>query len=59
MSDPWNQETPPEGSDPLSESPEARAARSRRNWFLAGALLAFVVLVFVTTIIRLGGHAVG
>jgi hypothetical protein len=30
-----------------------------RNWLLAGALLAFVVLVFVVTIVRLGGHVFG
>ncbi len=28
-----------------------------RNWAIAGALVAFVVLVFVVTIVRLGGHA--
>lgn len=46
-------------SDPYNEGPEARAARSRRNWMLAGALIVFVVLVFVVTIVRLGGHAGG
>ena len=39
-----------------SESPEAAKARRMRNWLLAGALFAFVVLVFVVTIVRLGGH---
>jgi hypothetical protein len=43
-------------SDPFSEDPEARAARTRRNWLLAGALMVFVALVFVVTIIHLGGH---
>ena len=43
-------------SDPLTEGPEARAARRRRNLILAAALIAFVILVFVVTIIRLGGH---
>jgi len=43
-------------SDPLTEGPEARAARRRRNLLLAAALLAFVILVFVVTIIRLGGN---
>jgi hypothetical protein len=46
-------------SDPLSEDPEARAARARRNWLLAGALMAFVVVVFIVTIIHLGGHVFG
>ena len=43
-------------SDPMTEGPEARAARRRRNLMLGGALLAFCILVFVITIIRLGGH---
>ena len=43
-------------SDPLTEGPEARAARRRRNLLLAAALLAFVILVFIVTIIRLGGN---
>jgi hypothetical protein len=42
---------------PINESPEAARARRMRNWLLAGVLLAFVVLVFVVTIVRLGGHA--
>ena len=46
-------------SDPYTEGPEAQAARKRRNWILAGALFAFVILVFVVTIIRLGPHALG
>ena len=41
---------------PHSESPEAARARRMRNWLLAGVLLAFVALVFVVTIVRLGGH---
>jgi hypothetical protein len=43
-------------SHPAQESPEARRARIRRNWMLAGALFAFVVLVFVVTIVRLKGN---
>jgi len=43
-------------SHPAHESDEARRARNRRNWLLAGALLAFVVLVFVVTLVRLGGN---
>jgi hypothetical protein len=46
-------------SDPYNEGPEAKAARSRRNWILAGALVVFVILVFVVTIVRLGAHALG
>lgn len=31
-------------------------ARSRRNWAVAVALVAFVILVFVVTIVRLKGN---
>ena len=31
-------------------------ARSRRNWAILVALVAFVVLVFVVTIVKLGGN---
>ena len=41
----------------FNESPEAARARRMRNWMLAGVLVAFVVLMFVVTIVRLGGHA--
>jgi hypothetical protein len=43
---------------PINESPEAARARKLRNWMLAGALVAFVILVFVVTIVRLGGNVV-
>ncbi len=43
-------------SHPVQESPEAGKARRLRNWMLAGALFAFVILVFIVTIVRLGGH---
>jgi len=32
---------------------EETAARKRRNWALAGALVLFVVLVFTITVLRL------
>ena len=41
---------------PFKETPEAAKARRLRNWMLGGVLLAFVVLVFVITIVRLGAH---
>lgn len=44
-------------SDPNAESPEAAKARRGRNLLLAGALLAFVVLVFVITIAKLSANA--
>ena len=28
----------------------------QRNWALAGALVLFVALVFVVTIVKMGGH---
>ncbi|WP_296814671.1 hypothetical protein [Brevundimonas sp.] len=34
-------------------TPEEIAARKRRNWAIAGALVLFVVLVFVITVLRL------
>ncbi len=43
-------------SDPRDESPAAAKARSGRNWLLAGALLAFVVLVFVITIVKISAN---
>jgi hypothetical protein len=42
----------------FQETPEAARARKLRNWILAGVLMAFVVLVFAVTIVRLGGHVV-
>ena len=44
------------GPEPVPESPEAAKARRMRNLALGGALLLFVVLVFVVTLVRLGGH---
>ena len=43
---------------PFNESPEAARARRVRNLMLAGVLVAFVVLIFVITLVRLGGHVV-
>ncbi len=41
---------------PFNETPEAARARRMRNLMLGGVLVAFVVLVFVITIVRLGGR---
>ena len=41
---------------PFNEGPEAIKARKMRNWMLGGVLLAFVILMFVITIVRMGGH---
>ncbi|HUO23969.1 MAG TPA: hypothetical protein VMU59_15750 [Caulobacteraceae bacterium] len=44
-------------SDPSNETPDAAKARSRRNLAIAGALVVFVILTFIVTIVRMGGHA--
>jgi hypothetical protein len=36
---------------------ENRARRTRNNYVVAGALIAWVVLFFFVTIVRLGGAA--
>jgi hypothetical protein len=43
---------------PSDETPEAQAARSKRSLVIALSLLAFVVLVFAITVIRMQGGAV-
>ena len=37
-------------------TPEQLAARKRRNFALAGALVAFIVLVFTTTMLKMKGN---
>jgi hypothetical protein len=44
-------------SDPYREGPEAARARRLRNLAIGGVLVAFVLLIFVITIIRLGSNA--
>lgn len=43
--------------DPFREGPAAAKARRLRSLMIALALVAFVVLVFVTTILRLAQNA--
>lgn len=43
-------------SDPNKESEAATKARRGRNIALAVGLFLFVVLVFIVTIVRLGGN---
>ena len=43
-------------SDPMDESGAARRARRARNIALALGLIAFVVVVYLVTIVRIGGH---
>jgi len=40
----------------MALTPEEERKRKQRNWAIAGVLLAFVVLVFVVTIVKLGGN---
>jgi hypothetical protein len=37
--------------------PAALKARNRRNWAIAGVLVAFVVLVFISTLFHMSGGA--
>jgi hypothetical protein len=42
--------------NPFNESDTAAAARRRRSWFLALGLIAFVILIFVVTMVKLKGN---
>ena len=42
--------------DPAQESEAERKARRGRNIALAVGLMLFVVLIFVVTVVRLGGN---
>jgi hypothetical protein len=44
-------------SDPNRETPTEWKARRGRNIALALGLILFVILVFVVTLVRLGGNA--
>ena len=50
--------TEPSPSNPFGESPQAARARRSRNLAIAFGLVAFVVLVFIVTILKLSSHAV-
>lgn len=36
-------------------TPEEKKKLAQRNWALAGLLLTFIILVFVVTVVKLGG----
>jgi hypothetical protein len=57
--DPTLKVPPPTGArnDPFREGPEAARARRLRSIMIALALLAFAILVFVTSIIKLAQNA--
>ena len=40
----------------MSLTPEEKRKLSQRNWTVAAVLVAFVVLVYVVTIAKLGGN---
>jgi hypothetical protein len=44
-------------SDPKSEDGPSAKARRGRNLLLALALGAFVILVFIVTLVKMGAHA--
>jgi hypothetical protein len=43
-------------ANPFGESDEAAMARRRRSIALAVGLVVFVVIVFIVTLAKLGGH---
>lgn len=45
-------------SDPAREDEAAAKARRARNIAIAVGLVAFVILVYVVTIIRMGGNVI-
>ena len=47
------------GRDPFQEGAPAARARRRRSLAIALALVAFVAIVFSTTIIRIGKNSAG
>jgi hypothetical protein len=57
--DPSLDTPPPKGGpdDPFGEGPVAAKARRQRSLFIALALGAFVVLVFVNSLLKLAAHA--
>ncbi len=58
MTDPSLDLPPPKGSpsDPFGEGPVAAKARRNRSLMIALALLAFVALVFINSIVKLAGN---
>ncbi len=44
--------------NPFGESEVAAAARRRRSLFLALGLIAFVVLIFIVTLVKLKGNVI-
>ena len=43
--------------DPFNEGVEAAKARRMRNIMIAAGLVAFIVLIFAITVVRLSGNA--
>lgn len=40
----------------MSLTPEEQKKRKQRNWAIAGLLVAFIVIVYAVTIVKLGGN---
>lgn len=40
----------------MALTPEEERKRKQRNWAIAAVLFAFVALIFVVTIVKLGGN---
>jgi hypothetical protein len=40
----------------VERSEEAKKRQRARNWAVSGALLGFVVIVYIVAILRMGGH---
>ncbi len=57
MSLPDTGDTPVDTNDPFHEGERAARARKLRSLVIALALIAFVILIFAVTIIKLAGNA--
>ena len=59
MSDEIQVPPPPKPATVVEADAQAAAlkARNRRNWAIAAALVAFVILVFVSTLFHMSGGA--
>lgn len=42
--------------NPFNETDEQAKARRGRSWAIALGLIAFVILVFVVSVVNMGGH---
>ena len=40
----------------MTMTPEEQKKRKQRNWAIAGLLVAFIVIVYAVTIVKIGGN---